>query len=129
MTHSPDHAERAKEVLARSYEKADAPPGSGQRFCAANVRVIGKRDYADWKDHAALAAMLAYADERVAAALRGRDPVVEAAQFLSDRLDDLEWMDGELESTCRDYMGHVDPAHARLRAALHDAKVMREIAA
>lgn len=46
---------RARLVLAAAYERA------GHRFDAANVRVIGKRDYADWKDHAALAAMLAYA--------------------------------------------------------------------
>jgi hypothetical protein len=42
----------------------------------------------------------------------------DAAQFLSDRLDDLEWMDGDLEATLRDFMGHVDPAHARLRTIL-----------
>jgi hypothetical protein len=40
-----------------------------------------------------------------------------AAQFLSDRLDELEWMDDDLEATLRDFMGHVDPAHARLKSA------------
>lgn len=122
MTHSPDHAERAREVLAKRLD------ASSLTYTANVLRIAetGEELLVDWED--ALAAMEAYADERVAAALRGRDRdrVVEAAQFLSDRLDDLEWMDGELESTCRDYMGHVDPAHARLRAALHDAKVMRE---
>lgn len=48
----------------------------------------------------------------------GASVLREAAQFLSDRLDDLEWMDGDLESTCRDYMGHVDPAHYRLKSIL-----------
>lgn len=94
MTHSPDHAERvAQQMLAA---RGRFPSGGDVPFDVAL--------------------------SLIAAALRGRDRVVEAAQFLSDRLDDLEWMDGELESTCRDYMGHVDPAHARLRAALHDAK-------
>lgn len=49
---------------------------------------------------------------------RGGDELRATAQFLSDRLDDLEWMDGDLESTLRDFMGHVDPAHARLKSAL-----------
>jgi hypothetical protein len=48
----------------------------------------------------------------------GEGQLRAAAQFLSDRLDNLEWMDGDLEATLRDYMGHVDPAHARLRNAL-----------
>ncbi len=48
----------------------------------------------------------------------GEVQVRAAAQFLSDRLDNLEWMDDDLEATLRDYMGHVDPAHARLRSAL-----------
>lgn len=51
----------AREVLARAYEAAtDAPAGSGHRFHAANVRVMEKRDYADWKDRAAIAAMLEF---------------------------------------------------------------------
>ena len=49
---------------------------------------------------------------------RGGDELREAAQFLSDRLDDLEWLEGDLEATLRDFMGHVDPAHARLKHAL-----------
>ncbi|MHA0335789.1 hypothetical protein [Sphingomonas aquatilis] len=49
---------------------------------------------------------------------RGGDELRATAQFLSDRLDDLEWMDGDLESTLRDFMGHVDPAHARLKSAI-----------
>ncbi|MBI0474253.1 hypothetical protein D9601_02590 [Sphingomonas sp. MA1305] len=49
---------------------------------------------------------------------RGGEELREAAQFLSDRLDDLEWLEGDLEATLRDFMGHVDPAHARLKHAL-----------
>lgn len=47
----------ARELLAREYEKADAPPGAGTRWHAANVRAIGRLDYADWKDHAAIRAI------------------------------------------------------------------------
>lgn len=48
----------------------------------------------------------------------GATGVRDAAQFLSDRLDELEWIEGDMAATCRDYFGHVDPAHARLRTAL-----------
>lgn len=43
---------------------------------------------------------------------------MEAGQFLLDRLDALEWLDGQLEDTARDYMGHVEPAIERFRATL-----------
>ncbi|GEM70984.1 hypothetical protein SAQ01S_07500 [Sphingomonas aquatilis NBRC 16722] len=59
-----------------------------------------------------------YVREDLASPARGGDELRATAQFLSDRLDDLEWMDGDLESTLRDFMGHVDPAHARLKSAL-----------
>ncbi|WP_203309803.1 hypothetical protein [Sphingomonas beigongshangi] len=52
------------------------------------------------------------------ASSHGGEELREAAQFLSDRLDDLEWIEGDLEATLRDFMGHVDPAHARLRSLL-----------
>lgn len=51
--HSPDHAERAREVLAEQLGQ------NADRLVAIEV------------------AMQTYADERVAAALRGRDRVVE----------------------------------------------------
>ncbi len=79
----------------------------------------GRRDY----DSEVLAAMHAIAAVRALTTpaggiAEGGSAVVAAAQFLSDRLDDLEWMDGALEDTLRDYMGHVDPAHDRLKSAL-----------
>lgn len=55
---------RAREVLASAYEKATSGPhNQDKRFHAANVRVMDKRDYADWKDRAAISAMLAFATE------------------------------------------------------------------
>lgn len=63
-------------------------------------------------------AVVALLLDKAPSAVGGVDRMREAAQFLSDRLDDLEWHDGALEDTLRDYMGHVDPAHARLKAAL-----------
>lgn len=45
------------------------------------------------------------------------DAVREAAQFLSDRLDDLDWSTG-LDALAKNYSGHVDPAHSRLKGAL-----------
>jgi hypothetical protein len=67
--HSPDHAERAREVLAAVTE-AMAPAGKyvARDILSNNLSPDNER---------AIAAMLAYADERVAAALRGRDRVVE----------------------------------------------------
>jgi len=63
-------------------------------------------------------AMLAAAPPVPAGSGDGWREIAEAAQFLSDRLDQLEWLDGQLDDTCRDYMGHVDPAHHRLKMAL-----------
>ena len=42
----------------------------------------------------------------------------EAGAFLLGRLDELEWHDGQLDETARQYFGHVDPAVYRFRAAL-----------
>jgi len=44
------------------------------------------------------------------------------AQFLCDRLDSLEWSDGlsGYEQVLREYFGHVEPSHARLKALLHE---------
>lgn len=53
---------RAHEVLAKEYERATDSGWESTRFHAANVRVIGRRDYADWKDRAAIRAMLAFAN-------------------------------------------------------------------
>lgn len=60
MTHSPDHAERAREVLEPMLRQAEWRDAVPYGVCTQ--------------------AMLAYADERVAAALRGRD-TVEAEPF------------------------------------------------
>lgn len=73
MTNKPTTAEpgdqreqreaRAREELASQYRAAeDAPEGSGRLFHAANVRVMHKRNYADWKDRAAIRAMLTFSD-------------------------------------------------------------------
>lgn len=52
-------------------------------------------------------------------ALEAREAeLVDAGTFLLARLDELEWLDGQLEDTARDYMGHVDPAVDRFRATL-----------
>lgn len=57
-------AREAGEMLAAEYERAagEGVLGRGERIDAANVRVIGKRDYADWKDRAAIRAILAFAN-------------------------------------------------------------------
>lgn len=46
----------------------------------------------------------------------GREDIPAMAQFLCDRLDNLDWQD--FEDTTRDFMGHVDPALSRLKSAL-----------
>lgn len=53
------------------------------------------------------------------ARLRAENEALRAdGEFLLARLDELEWVDGRLEKTPRDFMGHVEPAIERLRAAL-----------
>lgn len=42
----------------------------------------------------------------------------QTGTFLLARLDDLEWLDDQLEETARQYFGHVDPAIYHFRAAL-----------
>jgi 1-aminocyclopropane-1-carboxylate deaminase/D-cysteine desulfhydrase-like pyridoxal-dependent ACC family enzyme len=42
----------------------------------------------------------------------------ETGAFLLGRLDELEWHDGQLDETARQYFGHVGPAVYRFRAAL-----------
>ena len=42
----------------------------------------------------------------------------EAAQFLCDRLDEFELTEGDADGMIRDYMGHVEPAHERLKMVL-----------
>lgn len=49
----------------------------------------------------------------------------EAAQFLCDRLDDFEITEGGADGMIRDYMGHVAPAHERLKAVLSKASKNR----
>ena len=41
----------------------------------------------------------------------------DMAQFLIDRIDDMDWC-GDLEAFAREWNGHVDPPLCRLRAAL-----------
>lgn len=53
-------------------------------------------------------------DEARAEITRLRDD----AQFLCDRLDEQEWHDGQLEEGVNNFMGHVDPAHDRLKQTL-----------
>ncbi len=62
----------------------------------------------DWQNRA----------ERAEAECKELREMVVAGTFLLARLDELEWLDGQLEDTARDYMGHVDPAIARFRNAL-----------
>lgn len=54
------------------------------------------------------------------AAQAGGDVAVmrEAAQFLIDRLSELEWMDDGYADVMRDYFGHVEPAIGQLKSAL-----------
>lgn len=53
--------------------------------------------------------------------------IIEAGQFLLDRISDLSWTDDGYDDLVRDWMGHVDPALDRFRAAL--AKASEIIAA
>ena len=48
--------------------------------------------------------------------------VVDAASFLIDRLNELEWMDDGYVAVQRDYFGHVEPAISRLAAAIRRLK-------
>lgn len=65
--HSPDHAERAREMLIK-----DVGPG-----LAAKAIKTGDSRYVRIRGDRTISMMLAYADERVAAALRGRGSVVD----------------------------------------------------
>jgi len=47
-------------------------------------------------------------------------PVIEDAQFLVDRLDDLDIYDSDF--LIRDWHGHIEPAIARLRTTLAKAR-------
>lgn len=56
---------------------------------------------------------------REIARLRKENEALRAnGEFLLARLDELEWCEGRLEKTLRDFMGHVDPAVERFRAVL-----------
>jgi hypothetical protein len=46
-----------------------------------------------------------------------RDQAIKQAQFLCDRLDELDWCES-LEATANDFSGHVDPALSRLKGTL-----------
>lgn len=81
MTHSPDHAERAREVLAAAFRIVDGiageingvpnePTGDAADVVAGDLAdTLGVEFDQDWPEAAAAA---------LAAALRGRDRVVEA---------------------------------------------------
>ena len=43
--------------------------------------------------------------------------LVDAANFLSDRLHEFDLTD-DADDMCRNFIGHVEPAHARLCAAI-----------
>ncbi len=108
--HSPDHAERAREVAAQIAEQ------HGHKEAAEQLRSSQALSSEDGS-LTMIDAMLAYADERVAAALRGRDAVVETGScFLC-------------AGKCRGHsFGHADqwkpePGSA---AALHDDTVRGE---
>lgn len=45
------------------------------------------------------------------------ETLLAQAQFLSDRLDELDWSQ-DIDELGRQYNGHVDPAHCRLRGTL-----------
>lgn len=48
----------------------------------------------------------------------GERETLEQAQFLCDRLDQLEWVEDDLLNTVDDFFGHVAPALSRLKATL-----------
>ena len=56
--------------------------------------------------------------DRIAALEVENERLQQTGAFLLARLDDLEWLDGQLEETARDYFGHVEPAIYHFRAAL-----------
>ncbi len=112
--HSPDHAERAREVLA--YKSGIASSWREGIITGQNS------DWGHIRPSEAVRAMLAYADERVVAALRGRDAVVEQlphhtsisleAAMEAVRTGDTHRWSGAIYDHLRNY--------AALRAALDD---------
>lgn len=54
------------------------------------------------------------------------DAITQSAQFLIDRLSELEWHDDGYRDVQRDYFGHVEPAIYRLRQAMIDAALSQE---
>lgn len=125
----PDHPLRAPAVEPGERE-AIARQVHGAMKWAADSSCTD--DHPEWNGGNSFAEDRARQTADAILALRPSDTgaLREAAQFLSDRLDDLEWHDGALQDTLRNYMGHVDPAHARLRSALastrHGERVERE---
>lgn len=84
--------------------------------CDKCTATMGDSDSEDeavdgWNRRADLARPSQAGDERVAR-------LVEAAAFLCDRLNDFELCEDNAERMVTDYLGHVDPAYHRLRAAL-----------
>lgn len=58
------------------------------------------------------------AADRIEALEAENERLRQTGAFLLARLDDLEWLDGQLEATAREYFGHVEPAIYHFRAAL-----------
>lgn len=107
MTHSPDHAERARDLLR------ETPHGN-------NCAIVG--GYAACTCDKPFRAMLAYADERVAAALRGRDAVVEAEDIAAIDAILHRWRLNDDTARSSVKLGLL----RRLRAALHDAAHLQQ---
>jgi hypothetical protein len=102
---------------AGHYNISTNSPATGAESIA-QVHYVANKPGGRGEADAALIVALVNNIPAILSALEAVPVMKEAGQFLLARLDELEWLDGQLEDTARDYMGHVDPAIARFRQAL-----------
>lgn len=99
-------------ALADEWDRWQA---KGSTSAPAMVKISYGRVRVELQDHQNARAALAAMREGVDRGMVER--VIDQAQFLCDRLDNLDFS-MDMEDFAREHAGHVDPAHSRLKDSL-----------